>query len=168
LLVNGLISVALGVTALVLPRTLLELVAVLFAITLLTNGVAQLVIAAVDGNSTGARRMLLGLLGPLGILAGVLCLVDPKWTIGAVALLIGACLAVNGVVTLVAVLNGTVREGRAWAALRGMFDIVGGLIIVVLPAISLFILALALGVLLIVLGLLLLVDACYSLAGRLD
>jgi uncharacterized membrane protein HdeD (DUF308 family) len=159
LLVNGVLSLLIGGAALVWPRTSLLLIAVLFAITLLSNGVVQLVIAMVDNRSTVVRRLMLGALGPLSIMAGVLCLIDPEWTLGAIALLVGACWTISGVLTVVAALTDTAEGSRSWAAVRGLLNIFGGLVVLLLPAISLLTLTVAFGLLLITLGVLLMVDA---------
>ncbi len=159
LLVNGVLSVLIGAAALVWPRTSLLLIAVLFAITLLTNGVVQLVIAMADNESTGGRRLVLGALGPLSIVAGVLCLIDPEWTLGAIALLIGACWTIGGVLTVVAAVTDAAEGSRSWAAVRGLLNMFGGFLVLLLPAISLLTLTVAFGLLLIALGVLLMVDA---------
>ena len=157
-LVNGVLSVLVGIAMLVWPNATLVVVAVLIAITLAANGVVQILVAVTDDDSTGGRRLLGGLLGALSLLAGALCLRAPLQTLALLAVLIGSWWIVNGVLTLVAALA-TDGGRRGWSAFGGAVAVVAGLIVLLAPGMSLRTLAVTVGIALVVIGVLVAVDA---------
>jgi hypothetical protein len=89
-LFNGTVMVLIGIATLVWPGASLLVVSWLFAVTLLVNGIVQVLRSVADTDAGGGRRVLFGLLGALSLLAGVLCLRSPLQTLAAIALLIGS------------------------------------------------------------------------------
>jgi uncharacterized membrane protein HdeD (DUF308 family) len=158
-LFNGALMVLIGIAALVWPDASLLVVSWLFAITLLVNGIVQILRSIADSDSSGGRRVLFGLLGALSLLAGVLCLRSPLQTLGAIALLIGSWWLVSGVLTLVAAVGGASEGSRAWAAMLGVLSVLGGFVVLLQPGISLVALEITLGLTLILLGIVVMADA---------
>ena len=156
---NGLLMFLTGSAVLVWPRPTLTVVAWLFAITLLVNGIVQVMRSIAHADAPGGHRVFFGLLGALSLLAGVLCLRSPTQTLGVIALLIGSWWIVSGVLTLVAAAGGVTGGNRLWSALLGVLSVLGGAVVLLQPAISLVALEITLGVSLIVLGTVVVVDA---------
>jgi uncharacterized membrane protein HdeD (DUF308 family) len=151
--------VSAGVASLVRPDASLVVVAWLFAIILVANGVLQFLAAFTEPAAGPGRRALLGLIAALSVLAGVLCLRSPTPTLGAIAVLVGSWWVVSGVLALVAAVHGGAAGGRARAAFLGVLSVAGGAGVLLQPRNSLRALAITVGVLLVVLGLVLVIDA---------
>jgi uncharacterized membrane protein HdeD (DUF308 family) len=160
-LFNGMVMFLIGIAVLVWPRPSLAVFAWLFAITLLVNGIVQILRSIADTDAAGGRRVLFGLLGALSLLAGVLCLRSPLHTLGAIALLIGSWWLVSGVLTLIAAVGGATEGSRGWAALLGVLSVVGGFVVLLQPAMSLVAMEITFGVSLIALGAVAMVDAVW-------
>ena len=157
--VNGVLMVGIGIAALAWSGASLLVVALLFATTLLANGIVQILAAIAEADAGGGRRVLLGLLGALSLLTGVLCLRSPLQTLGVIALLAGSWWIVGGVLGIVAAVTGSAEGSRGWAALLGVLSVIGGLVVLLQPGISLAALELTLGVVLILLGIVVVIDA---------
>jgi uncharacterized membrane protein HdeD (DUF308 family) len=164
-LFNGAVMVLIGIVMLVWPGASLVVISWLFAISLLVNGVVQILRSIADTDSSGGMRVLFGLLGALSLLAGVLCLRSPLQTLAAIALLIGAWWIVSGVLGVIAAANGTTEGSRGWAAAFGVLSVVAGFVVLLQPRISLATLELMLGVTLIVLGIVVAIDALRRRTG---
>jgi uncharacterized membrane protein HdeD (DUF308 family) len=158
-LFNGAVMVLIGIAALVWPDASLLVISWLFAISLLVNGLVQIMRSFADSEAPGGRRVLFGLLGALALLAGVLCLRSPLQTLGAIALLIGAWWVVSGVLTLVSAVGGATEGSRGWAAVLGVLSVIAGFVVLLQPGMSLLVLTITLGVSLIVLGVVVIIDA---------
>jgi uncharacterized membrane protein HdeD (DUF308 family) len=158
-LVNGLLSTVAGVVALAWRGASLALLALLFVVTLLANGMVQTRLALTDRDAGTGRRVLLGVLGPLSVLGVLGCLLVPADSLRGIAWLIGGWLMVSGGLTLAAALRDTADRGRGWAGARGALCLCGGLIVVLQPEISLLALGFTLGLVLVALGVLLMIDA---------
>ncbi len=168
-LFNGAVMVLIGIGVLVWPGASLVVVSWLFAITLLVNGIVQILRALADADESGGHRVLFGLLGALSLLAGVLCLRSPLQTLAAIALLIGSWWIVSGVLTLIGAVRGDTGRSRGWAAALGVLSVLAGFVVLLQPGISLATLELTLGLSLIVLGVVVMIDAVRdrsSAAGR--
>jgi uncharacterized membrane protein HdeD (DUF308 family) len=158
-LFNGAVMVVIGIVVLVWPGASLLVISWLFAITLLVNGVVQILRSIADSEASGGRRVLWGLLGALSLLVGVLCLRSPLHTLAAIALLIGSWWLVSGVLTLIAAVSGATAGSRGWAAVLGVLSVIGGFVVLLQPGISLAVLTIMLGLWLIVLGIVVIIDA---------
>ncbi|GAA2986550.1 HdeD family acid-resistance protein [Actinokineospora diospyrosa] len=156
---NGVLMVGVGIAALVWPEASLVLLALLFAITLLANGVVRVLQAITDGSESGGGRVLLGVLGAFSLLVGLLCLRSPSQTLALFAVLVGSWWLVGGVLAVVAALGDRGGEGRGWSVALGVLSAVAGGYVLLQPGISLAALELALGVSLIVLGAITAVEA---------
>ncbi len=116
----AIVSIVLGIIALVWPNATLVTVALLFGAHLIAAGVFRLVVAIAAGNLTARFRWLLGLLGALILVAGVIALANPTqtvivllavpgWAVGSLVLAGGWILIAIGVTTLFSLPAKTVR-----------------------------------------------------------
>jgi uncharacterized membrane protein HdeD (DUF308 family) len=149
LLLGGAASLVIWVLLLVWSGRTLEVVAILVGIELLLVGALQVGLAV--GQPQGSRT------GPLleGVLAGIAGLVvirHPAGSVLVVALAIGICLLVSGVVGLVAAFDA--RAGRGWLLPGAGVNLAVGVVIVAWPKFGVTSLAVLLGIYLIVRGLL--------------
>lgn len=158
-LVNGAVMVLIGIAALVWPGASLLVLSWLFAITLLVNGIVQILKSIADSDAGGGHRVLFGLLGALSLLAGVLCLRSPLHTLAAIALLVGSWWIVSGVLTLIAAVGGATPGSRGWSAVLGVLSVIAGFVVLLQPGMSLALLEITLAVTLIVLGIVVVIDA---------
>lgn len=161
-LFNGAVMLLVGIGILVWPGASLVVVSWLFAITLLVNGIVQILRAIADADESGGRRVLFGLIGALSLLAGVLCLRSPLQTLAVIALLIGSWWIVSGVLSLIGAVSGATEGSRGWAAVVGVVSIIAGFVVLLQPGISLLALEFTTGFALIILGIVVMVDAVVS------
>ena len=158
-LFNGAVMFLIGIAILAWPGASLVVVSWLFAITLLVNGLVQILRAFADDDASGGQRVLFGLLGALSLLVGVLCLRSPLQTLAAIALLIGSWWIVSGVLGLIGAARGDTEGSRGWAAVLGVLSVIAGFVVLLQPGMSLAVLEVTLGITLIVLGIVAMVDA---------
>jgi uncharacterized membrane protein HdeD (DUF308 family) len=156
---NGAVMVLIGIAVLVWPGASLAVIAWFFALSLLVNGIVQILRSIADTDAAGGKRVLFGLLGALSLLAGVLCLRSSLQTLAVLALLIGSWWIVSGVLTLIGAVGGSAAGSRAWSAVLGVLSVIAGFVVLVQPGISLAVLELTLAVTLIVLGIFVAIDA---------
>jgi uncharacterized membrane protein HdeD (DUF308 family) len=171
-LVGGVVSLILGLILLIWPRETLLVVAVLLGLWLIISGVIRLVQsiltpdtgfrseAAVGqerdlgpGRSGGARVLhALGGLLLLGI--GIVCLRNLSNSLALLAALIGVAWILVGVIELWAAFSGTSAGGsRVGQVVIGLVTVVGGLVVLLWPDITLVVLVWLTGLWLLVLGL---------------
>lgn len=138
LLVAGILAIVAAIVVLVWPGRTLLLLTVVAAFWLIFYAVMLLVAAVMAPGPTGDRllRVLLALISGI---AGALILARPGSGLLAVALAFGIYLIASGLIAFAQA--GTVREDRGWNIVRGVVDVVAGLIAVVWPDISLLVLA---------------------------
>ncbi len=149
LLLGGAASLVIGVLLLVWSGRTLEVVAILVGIELLLVGALQVGLAV--GQPQGSRTGPL-LVGVLAGIAGLVVIRHPAGSVLVVALAIGICLVVSGVVGLVAAFDA--RAGRGWLLLGAGVNLAVGVVIVAWPKFGVTSLAVLLGIYLIVRGLL--------------
>lgn len=150
LLAYGAITAILGVMVLAWPGATLLVVAALFAIYLLVSGVFDVVQAIAEDERSAGTRVLLGVLGALSILVGLLCLRSPLQTLAVIALLIGAWWLISGVIEIVTAI--TSPGHHIWRLIGGAVSIVGGVIVILNPGMSLAVLTWFMGIWLVVYG----------------
>ncbi len=133
----GLLTVVLGLALAVWPEATLKVLALLLAVQLIVTGVLRIVSAVASRQVDGGLRALLGLVGALGVLAGLLLLRAPLQTLTALGLLLGAWWVISGVIDLVAALVGRGERGRAANLVMGLVSLVAGAYLVLNPEITL-------------------------------
>jgi len=155
----GVISVVAGLLALFWPSATLVAIAIVFAVQLIVAGVFRFVAAFAVPRETGWLRALEALLAVFSFVVGVYLLGHVALSLLVLALLLGIYWTAQGAVELFVAIGHSELPGRVWMVLSGILSIVAGVIVVVLPGISLFALTLVLGVWLVVFGGILIVRA---------
>src|ERR1700689_2885349 len=148
----GVITVLIGIAALVWPGRTLGVVAGLFGIQLFVMGIFRFVGAFASDDRTGGTRVLLALLGVLSLIIGLYALRHILITLLALALLLGIFWVVSGAVELFTALSHREMRSRGWTAVMGIFSILAGIVVLGYPGISLLALAVVLSVWLLVFG----------------
>src|SRR4249919_1408233 len=147
----GIITLMIGIAALVWPGRTLVVVAVLFGIQLIVLGIFRFA-GAFAADETGGTRVLLALLGVLSLIIGLYAVRHVLITLLALALLLGIFWIVSGAVELFAAISHREMRHRGWNAVMGIISILAGIVVLVYPGISLVVLAVVLGIWLIVFG----------------
>jgi uncharacterized membrane protein HdeD (DUF308 family) len=141
-LIGGL-SIAAGLVAVVFPGPTLVVVGIIFGVNLLLWGTVMLVMAfATDVG--GAHTVLRVIVGVLGLLAGLVCLVHPGAGVAAVLLATSFWFILIGIADLVGAIHRA--EGRLLSVVLGLVGIIAGVVIVANPDIGLATLALLVGI----------------------
>lgn len=148
-MVVGAISVICGVIAVVWPKISLLALAIVAGIDLICLGGVSLARAFQHDRDAGARA-LSGVLGLLGVVAGVLVVKRPGDTLVVIVLAVGLWLFGSGVVEM---LNAAFTPGRrALSLIIGALDVIFALVILSWPKISLGTLAVLTGIAFIIRG----------------
>jgi uncharacterized membrane protein HdeD (DUF308 family) len=158
LAIRGVLAIAVGLTALVLPGATMLALVLLFAAYMLVDGVFA-IIAAIRAARQHERWGVLVLAGVADIVAGVLAVIWPGLTVLAFVLLVAAWAIVTGCLALVAGFRLNLDHGRWWLVLAGAASVIYGVLLIVAPMIGALVLTwwfgaytLVLGVALLVLG----------------
>jgi uncharacterized membrane protein HdeD (DUF308 family) len=152
LLAFGIITVGIGIAALVWPGRTLVVVAVLFGIQLIVMGIFRFAAAIASDDLTGGRRVLLALLGVLSLIIGLYAVRHIFITLLALALLLGIFWIVSGAVELFMALSHREMPHRGWNAVMGTISVLAGIVLLVYPGISLLVLAVLVSVWLLIFG----------------
>jgi uncharacterized membrane protein HdeD (DUF308 family) len=150
----GTLGAIAGVLAIAYPDITLLALALIAGINIMLLGVASLVDSFVSDDETPGR-VLAGVLGVVGIVAGIAVLRRPGESLLAVLLILGIWLLVTGIVDLVRAF--AAAEGRGLRLIAALVDIVFGTLILALPELTLGTLAILVGVSFLVRGVILLV-----------
>jgi uncharacterized membrane protein HdeD (DUF308 family) len=149
-IVVGVLSIVAGVLAIVYPDLTLLALALIAGINLLLLGALGLVDAISSDDDAGITRVLSGVLGLLGVIAGLVVMRRPGESLLAIILILGVWFVVSGVVDAIRAL--VVPGDRAFRLLVAVFDLVLGGLILALPDVSLKTMALLAGIAFIVRG----------------
>lgn len=134
LIAVGAISIVAGILALVYPDITLLALGLIAGINVLLLGILALVDAVTDEGGTGAR-ILVAVLGVLGVLGGIVMMRRPGETVLVIVLVVGLWLILSGITgAIVALMERTDRGVRLFAAL---VELVIGILILALPKVSL-------------------------------
>jgi uncharacterized membrane protein HdeD (DUF308 family) len=150
-MVAGLISLLAGIVVLIAPRGSLETIALILGIYLVVTGLHGAYTALANPEETGGHRGLVLTMGALALIAGVVVILRPGATVTGVAIAFGIFLILSGLRYL---FLAAVLPDKWPPAVRGVFEIAGGVVVVVWPKIGLTTLAVVLGIYLILGGLL--------------
>src|SRR5437879_4179805 len=110
----GIITLLVGVVALVWPGRTLIVVAVLFGIQLIVMGIFRFVAAFAASDVGGGTRVLFALLGVLSLIIGLYAVRHVLITLLALALLLGIFWIVSGAVELFNALAQREVQHRGW------------------------------------------------------
>jgi uncharacterized membrane protein HdeD (DUF308 family) len=147
--VVGVLSIVAGILAIVYPDITLLALALIAGINLLLLGALGLV-DAISSDDDGDTRVLSGVLGLLGVIAGLVVMRRPGESLLAIILILGVWFVVSGLVDAIRAL--VVPGDRAFRLLVALFDLVLGGLILALPDLSLKTMAVLAGIAFIVRG----------------
>ncbi|HEX4444775.1 MAG TPA: DUF308 domain-containing protein [Galbitalea sp.] len=136
LIAVSIIGIILGLIGLVFPTTTLLFVAILFGIFLVAAGIFRINASLITHNLPAGIRWLSAILGLLIVAAGVICLADPFQSLIVLAYLIGIGWIAAGISDVMAAIQGSVRP-RWFGWVSGIIAILAGIVMFVLPALSL-------------------------------
>jgi uncharacterized membrane protein HdeD (DUF308 family) len=148
----GIITLVLGVLALVWPGRTLVVLAVLFGIQLIVMGIFRFAAAFASDDISGGSRVLLALLGVLSLIIGLYAVRHILLTLLALALLLGIFWIISGAVEVFMALSHREMQHRGWNVVMGIISVLAGIVVLAYPGISLLVLAIVVGVWLIVFG----------------
>jgi uncharacterized membrane protein HdeD (DUF308 family) len=142
LIVAGVIGAIAGILALVYPDITLLAIALIAGINLMLLGILAL-IDAVGGDRDTGDRVLAGVIGILGLIAGLVVIRRPGESLLALVVIIGVWLVVTGIVDFIRAFSRL--ENRALRLLAALVDVILGILILALPKLSLGTLAILVG-----------------------
>jgi uncharacterized membrane protein HdeD (DUF308 family) len=154
LIVAGTLGTIAGVLAILYPDITLLALALIAGINIMLLGVASLVDSFVSDDETGGR-VLAGVLGVLGIVAGLAVMRRPGESLLALLVILGIWLVVTGIVDLVRAF--AAADGRGLRLIVALVDIAFGSLILALPKLTLGTLALLVGISFLVRGVIMVV-----------
>ena len=149
LLFAGILSLAVGVVALVWPGKTVIVVAIVFAIWLIVSGIFSLVRGFAHG-LTGGMRALFIITGILSLVLGIFAIRGEFQELYILSLFIGIGFLFRGFASLF--LGFESKEGRGSNIFFGIVMIIGGVVVLVWPGISLVTLTWVVGIWLIIIG----------------
>src|SRR5262249_23566924 len=153
-IVTGVVSIIVGVIAVVWPHVTLIVVAVLFAIELIVLGVLRLTSIGALPSEPRWLKPLTVVLGVLTLAAGIVCLFRPSASLLVIAVLLAVGWLLEGFSSLAAGFASGISGGmRTWLLIAGALLVVGGLVVLFFPKDSLVVLTVWAGILFILLGL---------------
>ena len=151
LLTFGILCLLLGIVVLAWPKETVLVVSWLVGIYLLVSGIFQ-VVQCFTGDKSGGIRALLAISGVISIMLGLFAFRSIAHSVSLLAILIGVGWLISGISELVVALGDKGFPGRGWAIFSGILGIIGGLVVLIWPAASLFVIFTFFGIWLIVIG----------------
>ena len=149
LLFAGILSLAVGIVALVWPGKTVIVVAIVFAIWLIVSGIFSIVRGFAHG-LTGGMRALFIITGILSLVLGIFAIRGEFQELYILSLFIGIGFLFRGFASLF--LGFESKDGRGWNIFFGIVMIIGGVVVLVWPGISLITLTWVVGIWLIIIG----------------
>ena len=149
IVVMGVLSVILGILAIVYPGATIVTVSIFFAAWLFVSGIFSLIGSFSRDGDTGSR-VLSAILGVLSIIVGFALLRTPFQSVEVFIFVIGIFFLIQGVMTFVSAFAR--KAGRNWGILSGILGVIAGLIVLIYPISSAVTLALIGGIWLVILG----------------
>lgn len=149
LLFAGVLSLLVGIAAIAWPGKTVIVVAVVFAIWLIVSGIFSIVRGFASG-LTGGMRALFIITGILSLVLGIFAIRGEFQELYILSLFIGIGFLFRGFSTLF--LGFESKDGRGWNIFFGIVMLIGGLIVLIWPGISLVTLTWVVGIWLVVIG----------------
>jgi uncharacterized membrane protein HdeD (DUF308 family) len=152
----GVVSILIGIIAIVAPGVTIVTVAIFFAAWLFISGIVSVVQSFTRDGDTG-MRVLHALIGILSVIVGFSLLRTPFQSVEVVIFVLGVFWVAQGIVGFIGAFSR--KQGRNWALFTGLLGIIAGIIILQYPISSAVTLALIGGIWLVILGIMQLVGA---------
>ena len=151
LLFGGIISLVVGIVIISWPTPTVIVVAVLFAIYLIISGIFEIVRSFASGLTGGTRALLL-ITGVLSVILGIFAIRSAADNaVDLLGIFVGIAFLIRGFASLCKGFDS--KEGRGWNIFFGIIMLVGGVVILVQPALALTTLAWVVGIWLVLIGL---------------
>ena len=151
LLFGGVISLVVGIVVISWPSKTVIVVAVLFAIYLIISGIFEIVRSFASGLTGGTRALLL-ITGVLSVILGIFAIRSAADNaVDLLGIFVGIAFLFRGFASLFMGFDS--KEGRGWNIFFGIIMLVGGVVILVQPALALTTLAWVVGIWLVLIGL---------------
>jgi len=144
-------TLILGVLVMAWPSATVKLVALLFGLQLFVGGLFSLVRAFTRGGE--GSRVLLAVLGVLGILVGIFVLRHLFQTVVILVILLGVYWVLHGIIEFFVAIDQRGAPARGLNAAMGILSFIAGVIVLSWPSPTLLVLVWVLGVWLVVYGL---------------
>ena len=145
----GVVSILIGIIAIVAPGATLVTLAIFFAVWLFVSGIVEVIRSfTVDGDTGG--RVLTAVLGVLSVIVGFALLRAPFQSLEVLIFVLGVFWVAQGIMTFINAFS--TKEGRGWRIFMGILGVLAGTVILVYPISSAVTLALLAGIWLIILG----------------
>ena len=150
-------TLILGVMVMAWPSATVKLVALLFGLQLFVGGLFSLVRAFTRGGE--GSRVLLAVLGVLGILVGIFVLRHLFQTVVILVILLGVYWVLHGIIEFFVAIDQRGAPARGLNATMGILSFIAGVVVLSWPAPTLLVLVWVLGIWLVVYGLIGIVGA---------
>ena len=144
-------TLILGVLVMAWPSATVKLVALLFGLQLFVGGLFSLVRAFTRGGE--GSRVLLAVLGVLGILVGIFVLRHLFQTVVILVILLGVYWVLHGIIEFFVAIDQRGAPARGLNAAMGILSFIAGVVVLSWPSPTLLVLVWVLGVWLVVYGL---------------
>lgn len=151
-LVNGVLTLALGAAVLAWPGSSLIVAGALFGVYLLVSGVAQ-VVSAFGTVGTAGLRVLAFISGGLAVVLGVMCFRSSLQSVVMLAIWIGAGWLFRGITLIVSAAADSRAPARGTQIFLGIMSVLAGVVVIEWPLTSSAVLTIVAGSALLVLGL---------------
>ena len=155
----GIVTLLAGIVSIAWPDQTILVVAVLFAVQILVDGVFNLVRAIGGSGESGGFRVLLSILGIFSIIVGVLALQNIVQTVAVLVLILGAYWVVHGIIEAVVAIADRNMPHRGLQITAGVIGAIAGIVVLSYPITSIRTLAIILGIWLSMYGIMLIVLA---------
>ena len=116
-LVTGVVSLLIGAALIWFREETLTFVGILIGLWILFFGIIRFLLALFGGESEG--RLLLAVVGVLGIALGIIVMKNPTETIGIIAVIVGLFWIVFGLIDVFQGVTNSDLPGRWWTVLGG-------------------------------------------------
>lgn len=149
LLALGIVSIIIGIMALVWPAATIIVLAILLGAYLLVSGIFQIVRGFRTG-LTGGMRALLFIFGAISLILGLIMISGVLKAVELLAIFIAISFLFQGFGLLFE--SAEYKQGRGWNIFGGILMLIGGVVVLVWPIRSLFAIAIVAGIWLIIGG----------------
>ena len=151
-LVAGVVSLLIGAALIWFREETLTFVGIMIGLWILFFGIIRFLLALFGGESEG--RVMLAVVGVLGIALGIIVMKNPTETIGIIAVIIGLFWIVFGLIDVFQGVTNSDLPGRWWTVLGGVVAAGAGVLLVFWTEPTVLVLALIAGIFLIIEGVL--------------